>query len=108
MALVFTPNQLGIGALGTILTTQLYVVTSSTKAIGITIVLTNTGSSTRNITIKVGPSTKRAVLSARPLAAGDTLVLELGSTCLLAADVIQGGQDTGTDVDYIISGVEVT
>lgn len=102
----FTNKQLGIGALGVTLTTTLYTATA-VKAIVTCITLCNTAAVARAVTVKVGPGTKRALLSAHSIAAGDTLVLQLNLT-LEASDTIAGGQDTGTDVEYTISGVEIS
>lgn len=104
----FTTKQLGIGALSTTLTTTLYTTPGATRAVVTGILLCNTATTTsRNVTIKAGPATKRTILPARAIQAGETLNIGL-NVVLEAADVIQGGQDSGVDVDYIISGVEIT
>ena len=102
---IYTVVQLGTGALSTTLTTTLVTIASGTTTIVTSISLCNTNTTTaRNVTMDIN---SRKILSARPLAAGETLIIQ-GSFVMSAAQLIRGGQDTGTDVEYVISGVNIT
>jgi len=104
----YTNKQLGTGALTTTLTTTLYTVPASTTTIVTTMTFCNTNTTTaRLVTLKGGGGTPRTWLAAHSLNAKETLALQLNPV-LAAADTIQGGQDVGTDVEYFLSGVEVT
>lgn len=100
-----TFKGLAQGALSTTLTTTLYTVPASTTTEVTSITLCNTNTTTtRYVTMDFNA---RKVLSAQPLAPGECLIIRPGiglATTLL----VRGGQDTGTDVEYTLSGVEFT
>lgn len=99
-----TAKQLGTGALSTTLTTVLYTAPSLTPgAIIKEIIVSNNNTTTaRNVTITVN---SRKVMPAQSVPPNSTTIIAL-STVMASAQTIQGGQDTGTDCDYIISGIE--
>lgn len=104
-AATFTNKQLAKGALSTTLTTTLYTVPALTTTIVNSLTVANANTTTaRNITID---GDGRKWLAAYPLAANQTIALQINHA-LPAAALIRGGQDTGTDCDYYISGVEIT
>lgn len=98
-----TATQLATGALSITLTTILYTAPSLTPAAIIKeIIISNNNTTTaRNVTITVN---SRKVMAAQSVSPNSSVILSL-STVMSSAQTIQGGQDTGTDVDYIISGI---
>ena len=101
----FTNKQLGKGSLTTTLTTILYTVPGATTTIVTTVTVANKNTTTiRAVTIKAAGV---AWLPAFGMSANSTEALQFNHV-LNAADTITGGQDVGTDVDYFISGVEIT
>ena len=98
-----TATQLGAGALSTVLTTTLYTAPSLTPAAIIKeIIVTNKNTTTaRNVTIDVN---SRQIMAAQPIPPNSSIIISL-STVMGSAQLIRGGQDTGTDCDYIISGI---
>jgi hypothetical protein len=88
---------------------NVYTVPSLTKAVLTSIVFTNTNTTTgRNVTCRVGAGAGPVqILSARLLAAGESICLQF-NVALAAADLVQVLQSAGADVDYVISGVEIT
>ena len=101
----FTNAKLANTALTTTLTTTLYTVPAATTVIVRSITVTNSNTTTtRNVTLDLDATT---LLAAYALAPKETLLLEVEQV-LDAADLIRGGQDTGTDVYVLISGVKIT
>jgi hypothetical protein len=94
--------------LSTTLTTVLYTVPASTSTIVKEIVLCNTDSVSRTVTLRAGNGTTVAqtILAAKSLVAGETFILSL-STVLSAANIISGGASVGAMVSCTISGVEI-
>lgn len=95
-------------ALSATLTTTLYTVPGATKAIVKEILLCNTDTVPRTVTIYFGTGSAAAntALSAISIGAGETKFVTL-STVLAAADTIKGGASTAAVVACTISGVEV-
>jgi hypothetical protein len=72
------------------------------------IILCNTGGSDVTVTIKFGVSeSELAILSAKTIKAGETKIISM-SAVLNAAEVIDGGDNTGGVVDALISGITIT
>jgi hypothetical protein len=103
-----TAKRLSQTALSTTLTTALYTVPASTSTIVKEIVLCNTDSVSRTVTLYAGNGTTVAqtILAAKSLVAGETFILSL-STVLATADTISGGASVGSMVSCTISGVEI-
>src|SRR5262245_44784336 len=99
----FVNKRLAAGALGTSLS-MLYTAGSSAKILNGTLTLCNTGSSDRLVRIRF--ASRYLLYDATPRS-HETLELTTPHV-LHATEQIEGMQDAGTDVDYIISGVEVT
>lgn len=95
-------------ALSATLTTTLYTVPASTKAIIKEIALCNTDSAARTVTMYVGTGSAVAntLLSAVSLAAGETKLITL-STVLNTGEFIKGGASSASVVACTVSGVEV-
>lgn len=95
-------------ALSATTTTTLYTVPASTKAIIKEILLTNTDTVARTVTLQVGTGTAVAnrILSAQSINAGASLIITL-STVLNAAETITGGASSASVVSCVVSGVEV-
>lgn len=98
-----TATQLGKGALSTTLTTTLYTAPALTPAAIVKeIIITNKNTTTaRNVTIDISG---RQIMAAQPIPPNSTVILAL-STIMATGDLIRGGQDVGTDCDYLISGI---
>lgn len=102
---VYTPKQLAATALTTTLTTILYTAPASTTTIITSIVACNTNTTTaRDVSIAAAGGMN--LLAARSLAPLETLILRPG-TVITTTQTIIGGQAVGTDVEVLISGVEV-
>ena len=103
-----TIKQMSAGALSATTTTTLYTVPASTKAIIKEIVLCNTDTSARTVTMQVGAGTAAAnrILSALSLAAGETKFITL-STVLNTTETISAGASSANVVSCTISGTEV-
>ena len=105
-----TVKQLGQSALSATLTATLYTTPASTKTIVNEILLCNTDTSARTVTLRAGASPATAasatILSALSLAAGETKFITL-STVLETGHLITGGASMGSVVSCTISGVEV-
>lgn len=105
-----TVKQLSQSALSATLTTTLYTTPGATKCIVKEIVLCNTDTSARTVTIRMGASPATAasatVLSALSIAAGETKFITL-SAVLETGHLITGGASVGSVVACTISGVEV-
>jgi len=103
-----TVKQLNQSALTATLTTELYVAPASTSTIIKEILLCNTDTSARTVTITVGDGTavKNTILDALALAAGETKFITL-STVLNTTETINGGASAGSVVSCTISGVEI-
>lgn len=96
-------------ALTATLTTTLYgAVAASTKVIVKEIILCNTDTSSRTVTLYYGTGTAAAntILSGLILAAKETKIITLSSV-LITGDFIKGGADAGSVVSCTISGVKV-
>ena len=95
-------------ALTNTLTTTLYTVPASTKTIVKEIILCNTDTVARTVTIYFGGGSAagNTILSAYSLAAGQTIFLTL-STVLVATNTIKGGASAASVVSCTISGIEV-
>jgi hypothetical protein len=107
MASVATLKQMSHTALTNTTTTTLYTVPGSTKTILKEIVLCNTDTSARTVTIQAGSTTGVAdrVLAAVSVGPGVTQAYSF-NTVLNAADTVTGGASTGAVVSCLISGVE--
>lgn len=106
MSLLYTPIQIYKGTLTAVLTTNLYAAPS--KVLIKEILLCNTSSGVVAVTLKYGVAgSELTMLSAKTLQAGETKIISL-STVLNAVEVIDGGDNTGSVVDVIISGIAVT
>ena len=92
----------------TLTTTLLSAVAASTKYIVKEILLCNTDTVARTVTIYIGSTTGVAntILSAVSLAAGETKFITL-STVLITGDTIKGGASSAGVVSCTISGVKV-
>lgn len=103
-----TVKKLSHSALTATTTTTLYTVPASTTTIIKEILLCNTDTSARTVTIQAGSTTGVAdrILSALSLAPGETKILSL-STVLLTTETITGGASVTSVVSCLISGVEV-
>lgn len=112
---IYDPKVGAVGALSTTLTTTLYTAPSSEAGVKImAIIVTNTGAATRAITVDHKPSgTGRKLVSAMSLPPDGVGVDIIGLLGLKngyfidQADLIRGGQDSGTDVDFLISVIEM-
>ena len=105
MAYAYKPLQLADGALTTTLTTTLFTGTAATETLVTCITLCNTHASiTRKVTVDVST---RKILDAVAIPPKTTLVWR-APISLPATEGIRGGQDVGTDVDFVITGVERT
>lgn len=96
-------------ALSATLTTTLYgAVAASTKVVVKEILLCNTDSVTRAVTLYFGTATGVAntVLDAMPIAASETKVIALSSV-LITGDYIKGGADSANVVSITVSGTKV-
>jgi hypothetical protein len=95
-------------ALSDTLTTTLYTVPASTKAIVKEVLLCNTDTVARTVTLYLGTgsATANTILSAQSLAAGETTILTL-STVLNPGEYIKGGASATSVVAITVSGVEV-
>lgn len=104
-----TGTKFSHSALTTTLTTVLYTVPASTKALVKEIVLANTSTSAVPVTISAGASTGVAdrIVPATPIPGNGTVVLAL-NTVLNAGDTITGGAATGAVVGCSISGAVIT
>lgn len=103
-----TVKQLSQTALTATLTTTLYTVPAATTTIIKEILLCNTDTVSRNVTIYAGNGTgvAQTILSAYPVGPGETKAIEL-STVISAAYTIKGGASTTAVVSCAISGTEV-
>lgn len=103
-----TPTQLDQSALTAVLTTELYLVPASTTTIVKEILLCNTDTVSREVTITMGDGTvvKNTILDALILTPGETKFITL-STVLNAAETISGGASSAAVVSCTISGVEI-
>jgi len=103
-----TVTQLDQSALTATLTTLLYTVPASTSTIVKEILLCNTDTVSRTVTITAGDGTvvKNTILDALPISAGETKFITL-STLLNAAETISGGASSAAVVSCTISGVEI-
>lgn len=99
-----TAKQLFSGSLTTTLTTTLYTAPALTPAAIVKeiTVANNNITTARNVTITVNG---KKVTPAEPVPPSSKQVIAL-STVMATGQTIQGGQDTGTDVDVTISGIE--
>lgn len=79
----------------------LYTVPSAKKVSVTSITLANTGSSTRTVTIKLNGV---EIISAYSLSSHETFGLSIAHV-IYTTELIEGSQDTGTDVKVYISGV---
>ena len=105
-----TVKQLSQSAMSATANTTLYTTPASTKTIVKEILLCNTDTVARTVTIKAGASPATGVsatlLSALSLSAGETKFISL-STVLEPGHLITGSASTGAVVSCTISGVEV-
>lgn len=90
-------------------TTTLYTVPASTTSVMKEVLLCNTDTATRTVTMQIGTGTTVAFrfLSAVSLIPGETKIFTF-STIAAAASTITGGADAGSVVGCTISGVEIT
>ena len=85
--------------------TTLYTVPSSTYTIVKSVVLCNTSGNTVAVSLKLDG---KEIISAHDLAAYDSLIIPNLDQIIESTELIQGFADTGSVVDYCISGIEVT
>lgn len=92
----------------TLTTTLLSTIAASTKYIVKEILLCNTDTAARTVTIYIGSATSVAntILDEVSIAAGETKFISL-STVLVTGDAIKGGASAGSVVSCTISGVKV-
>lgn len=109
MANIAIPKKLSQTALTSTLTTLLYTVPADTQGLVKEIVLCNTDTAQRAVTIYMGTGTAivDTILDAVLINPGETQFYTL-STVLDAAEFISGGDDAGSVVSCTISGVEVS
>lgn len=101
-----TVTQLAAAALSTTLTTTLYTVPASTTTILTVIQVANTNTTTtRNVTMDAAGGMN--ILTAEPIPPAKTRWF-YPRIPLTAAQLIRGGQDTGTDVEVVLGGVQIT
>ena len=95
-------------ALTATLTTTLYTVPTGQKVIVKELLICNTDSAARAVTLYFGTGSAVAntILDALSFAAGETKFIEL-STVLVAGDMIKGGASTASVVSIVASGVVV-
>lgn len=92
--------------LGATLTTTLYTNPGSVTSVVTDIVVTNTDTSSRAVTIRMpGSSAGAEIFSAVTISPGETLHWE-GHQVLLTTETITGGADVASKVTVHISGVE--
>jgi len=108
MALSTVKQLVAPTALSATPTTTLYTVPASTKAIVKEVLLCNTDTVSRTVTLYFGSGTGAAntVLSALTVNPGETKFITLSSV-LIAADKISGGASSASVVSIVVSGVEV-
>ena len=106
---ITTVTRLSQTALTATSTTLLYTVPASTKTVLKEIVLCNTDTVARTVTIYAGTGTATAniIINALTVNPNETKFVTL-STVLNATDIISGGASTVAVVSCTISGVEVT
>lgn len=78
-----------------------YTVPALKKATVTGMTLTNTGAAQRLVTVKLDDT---ALLSSYPLDPKETLAFTIGHV-LYTTEELKAGQDAGTDVDLVVSGV---
>lgn len=101
-----TPKALFRGAATTTVTTTLYTVPASTKAIVTNIAITNTASSSGTFTLSLGnSSTPTSLHTTTTIGANTTVYIDMRQA-LAAAEVIKGGA-SATSINFHISGVEI-
>jgi hypothetical protein len=96
-------------ALTATLTTTLYTVPASTESIVKEVLLCNTDTVSRDVTIYMGDGTaaKNTILKELTVSAGETKFIAL-STQLLTTETISGGASSASVVSCTITGVEIT
>jgi hypothetical protein len=109
---VKNPTDLADGALSTTLTT-LYTVPTTKKAWVTKMRFRNTGVSSRTLTVQFFSSstgTARSIWPDVPLDPGESTDLIAGEDLLGLAtgNIIKASQDAGADIDYVISGEELS
>lgn len=106
-----TIKRLSQTALTATTTTTLYTVPSSTSTIIKEIILCNTDTVDRTVTIQAGVSPATAVstrlINAATIRPNETLIFTF-SNVLLTTDLITGGASAASVVSCSISGVEVS
>lgn len=103
-----TIKQLSHSALTATTTTTLYTVPASTSTIIKEILICNTDTVSRTVTLQAGGTTGVAdrILGTMSISPSETKVISL-STVLTTGQTITGGASTASVVSCIISGVEV-
>lgn len=105
-----TPKQLYAAALGATTTTTLYTVPALTTTLVTSIILCNTDSVARTVTMQWGTGTAAGnrFLSAKSINPGETVLVEFAKPVVLnTTQTISGGASAAAVVSAIISGVEV-
>ena len=93
-------------ALSTTLTTALYTNPGSVTTVVTDIIICNTGTVARAVTMSVrGSGAGHRIFNALSVQPNETVHWE-GHQVLLTTETLCGGQDNGTDVTATISGVE--
>jgi hypothetical protein len=106
------PKDLADGKLSTVLT-ALYSVPTSKKAWLTKMRFRNAGVAVRTLTVKfvaASGGTARSIWPDVPLDPGESTDLIAGEDLLglSAGNVIEASQDAGTDIDYVLSGEELS
>jgi len=109
VANIAIPKKFSQTALTSTLNTLLFTVPANTQEVVKEIILCNTDTAQRAVTIFMGTGSAivDTILDAVPINPGETQFYTL-STVLEAAEIISGGDDAGGVVSCTISGVEVS
>lgn len=97
-----TSNERLVSASLTNSLSTLYTVPADKKASATGVIICNNGSVARLVTLKYAG---KFIFSSYSMAAKETLALSVPAV-LYETETIQGSQDSGTDVDVTISGIE--
>lgn len=101
-----TSKTLFRGAATTTVTTLLYTVPASTKAVVTNIAVTNTAGSAATFTLSLGTAaTPTSLHTTTAIAANSTIYIDCKQT-LATTEVVKGGASAAT-VNFHISGVEI-
>lgn len=106
--MALTAKSLSHSALTATTTTTLYTVPASTSTIVKEILLCNTDTVARTVTLQAGSTSGVAdrIINTLNIQANETKTISL-STVLTTGQTITGGASTGSVVSCLISGVEI-